>query len=368
MKIRKLDHPRSIVRIFTIFSLVFSIISCSYPPQQEEPRNSSDFSRLVELMQLENKYEPLYAFNDYQENFDPECHEASLDYLKNNPALIQKIKSDLDSTKLKWEMVKSQKRIAYVPEIRSEYADLYLSYCRAIIDFIIAETKLENPYIRIRNPARSFPDIPEIDHRVTVFLVHNLAKQYVATYSFSNDSDKTKVNISLSGTVYTGEIGSYASMLEVQDDGQLEFVRNNYTIWQNSAKSPVNTLILPLEETLHIALRPYTEGAIVNQWNHTASKTIQEARRIAGHWIAVEEAVAGGLAHHYFPQVADKYIKNFKNSDIDQALDQRAGRGKYRYLKKGIRIIENEGPEAVLDMYRKTPQRFRDLLVAVEKA
>lgn len=354
--------------ILVIFFLFSCIISCSYPPQQEGSRNSSDFSRLVELIQLENKYEPLYAFNDYQENFDPECHEASLDYLKNNPALIQQIKSDLDSTRLKWEMVKSQKRVVYVPEFRTEYADLYLSYCRAIVDFIITETKLENPYIRIRYPARSFPDIPEIDNRVTVFLVHNLAKQYEATYSFSGDSAKTKVNISLSGTVYTGEIGSYVSMLEVQDDGQLAFMRNNYTIWQNSAKSPVNTLILPLEETLHIALRPYTESAIVDQWNNTGSKTIQEARRIAGHWIAVEEAVAGGLAHHYFPQVADKYIKKFKISDIDRALGQRAGREKYRYLRKGIRIIESEGAKTVLNMYRNAPQRFRDLLVAADKA
>ena len=349
--------------ILFIYSLIFTIISCSYPPQQKGPRNSSDFSRLVELIQLEHKYEPLYAFNDYKENFDPECHEASLDSLKNNPALIQQIKSDLDSTRLNWEMVKNQKRIVYVPEIRSEYADIYLSYCRAIVDFIVTETQLENPYIRISNPARSFPDIPETDNRVTVFLVHNLAKQYVATYSFSGDSAKTKVNISLSGTVYTGEIGSYASMLELQDDGQLVFARNNYTIWQNSAKSPVNTLILPLEETLHIALRPYTESAIVDQWNNTALKTIQEAMRIAGHWIAVEEAVAGGLAHHYFPHVADKYIKNLETSEIELALDQRAEKNKYRYLKKGIRIIQSEGPHSVLDMYRSAPRRFRDLLV-----
>ena len=242
-------------------------------------------------------------------------------------------------------------------------AELYLSYCREIIDFIITETKLENPYILIRHPGRSFPDIPETGNRVTVFLVHNLAKQYVETYLFSSDSDENKVNISLSGTVYTGEIGSYASMLAIQENGQLAFSRNNYTIWQNSAKSPVNTLILPLEETLHIALRPYTESAIDDQWNHSAEKSLREARRIAAHWIAVEEAIAGGLAHHYFPRVADKYIKNLETSEIEQALDQRAEKDKYRYLKKGIRIIQSEGPDTVLEMYRSAPRRFRDLLV-----
>ena len=322
----------------------------------------------MEFIRLENKHEPLYAFNAYEEKFDLECHEASLDYLEHNPALIQQIKSDLASPSLKWEMVKNLKRIAYVPEIRNEYADLYLNYCRAIIDFIITETKLENPYIRIRNPVRSFPDIPEIDSRVTVFLVHNLAKQYVATYSFTTDSDKNKVNISLSGTVYTGEIGSYSSTLEVQENGKLLFAHNNFTIWQNSANSPVNTLILPLEETLHIALRAYTESAIEDQWNNTASKTIREARRIAGHWIAVEEAVAGGLAHHYFPQVVDKFIKNIDPAEIHRALDQRAGRKKYRYLKKGIRIIESEGPETVLNMYRNAPNSFRNLIVDADNA
>jgi hypothetical protein len=358
-------HPRrypSVIVLYSIYLLI-SVIFCSNGSAQENVLTVADYSRLLEFIRHENKEQPLYTFNDYEEKYDVECHEASLDFLKQNPDLIQQIRSDLDSTRLKWKMIKNRKRTVYVPEVRSEFAQLYLNYCRDIIAFLIGETKLENPYLQIRHPARNFPEIPDNENRVTVFLVHNLAKQYEATYQFSSPSDKSKINVSLSGTVYTGEIGSYSSFLEIQDTGELIFVRNSYTIWQNSAKSPVNALILPLEETLHIALRSYTEGAIDDQWNQATEKNLGEARRIAAHWIAVEEAIAGGLAHHYFPQVADKYIKNLETSEIEQALDQRAEKDKYRYLKRGIRIIQSEGPDKVLDMYRSAPRRFRDLLV-----
>ena len=54
-------------------------------------------------------------------------------------------------------------------------------------------------------------------------------------------------------------------MLEIKKDGTIEFERNNYTIWQNSAQLPYNALIVPIEETLHIALRPHTEKAIQDE-------------------------------------------------------------------------------------------------------
>lgn len=368
LRIRKhpLRYPFAIV-LFS-FCILTSPNFSNHGSAQENVIAATDYSDLLEFIRDENKEQPLYAFNDYEEKYDVECHEASLDFLQQHPDLIQQIRSDLNSTRLKWKIVKSRKRMAYVPEVRSEYADLYLKYCYDIIDFLIGETKLENPYLQIRHPARNFPDIPDNANGVTVFLVHNLAKQYEATYQFSSQSDKGKINVSLSGTVYTGEVGSYSSYLEIQDTGELKFVRNSYTIWQNSTKSPVNTLILPLEETLHIALRSYTEGAIDDQWNQATEKTLREARRIAAHWIAVEEAIAGGLAYHYFPQVAGKYIKSFEAAEIEQALRRRAEMEKYRYLKKGIRIIQDMGPAAVLDMYRNDPLRFREMLIAADNA
>jgi len=361
LEIRKFYRHHSFLQIILIPYIILSVFSCLSGPQRYD---YAEYSRLTEFIRLEDKEEPLYVFNDFEEKFDRECHEATLDYLNQNPELLKKIKSDLDSDKLKWKMVSLKKRFVFVPESRQEYADLYRDYCRAVIDFILTETKLNNPYIDIRNLDRDVPEIPANSSGVTVFLVHNLAKEYIGTYSFFNETQKKKVNLSLSGKVFTGEIGSFSSLLHIKTDGRLEFVHNPFTIWQNSATSAFNTLILPIEETLHITLRPYTEAAIEAQVNQAGAKTSQAVRDIAAQWIAVEEAVAGGLTHYYFPRVADKFLQNFELSEMNRSLEQKLRLQKYRYLEKGIRIVDKLGSEKVLKIYRNDPKRFKELLVA----
>lgn len=360
MEIRKVYRRNSYLQIILASYLILSVSSCISFPQYDD---SVEYSRLIELIRLEDKNEPLYAFNDFEEKFDRECHEASLDYLNQNPNILEKIKSDLDSDKLKWEMVSLKKRLVFVPENRKEYAELYRNYCRAVIDFILTETKLNNPYLAILTLDRDVPEIPDVSDGITVFLVHNLAKEYIGTYSFFNENQKKKVDLSLSGKVFTGEIGSFSSMLHIKMDGRLEFVRNHFTIWQNSANSTYNTLILPIEETLHITLRPYTEAAIEAQVDQAGAKTLQAVRNIVAQWIAVEEAVAGGLAYYYFPRVADKFFQNYELSEMSRSLNQKERLQKYKYLRKGIRIIDKLGSETVLKIYRSDPKRFRELLV-----
>jgi len=361
VEIKKVYGHHSYLQIILTSCIFLSVLSCLSFPQPDE---SVEYSRLVEFIRLEDKNEPLYAFNDFEEKFDRECHEASLDYLNRNPGLVEKIKSDLNSDTLKWKMLSLKRRLVYVPEDRKKYAELYRDYCRAVIDFILAETKLDNPYLDILNLERDVPEIPNSADGVTVFLVHNLAKEYIGTYSFFNETRKKKVNLALSGKVFTGEIGSFSSMLHLKKDGQLEFVHNRFTIWQNSANSTYNTLILPIEETLHITLRPYTEAAIEAQVDQAGAKTSQAIRDIVAQWIAVEEAVAGGLTHYYFPRVTGKFFQNFELSEINRALEQKMQLQKYKYLKKGIRIVDRLGSERVLKIYRNDPKKFRELLLA----
>ncbi len=364
MEIKKGCGHNSYLRIILTSCIALSVLSCiSLPPQDD----SVEFSRLVEFIRLEDKNEPLYAFNDFEEKFDRECHEASLDYLNQNSNIVEKIKSDLNSDKLKWKMLSLKRRLVFVPESRKEYAELYRDYCQAVIDFILTETKLNNPYLGILTLDRDVPEIPNIDNGVTVFLVHNLAKEYIGTYSFFNETQKKKVKLSLSGKVFTGEIGSFSSTLHMKNDGRLEFVHNRFTIWQNSANSTFNTLILPIEETLHITLRPYTEAAIEAQVEAVGAKTSQAIRDIAAQWITVEEAVAGGLTHYYFPRVAEKFFQDYELSEMNRSLDQKVRLQKYKYLKKGIRIVDELGSEAVLKIYRSDPKKFRELLVANDR-
>ena len=361
MEFRKPFGHHLLLRIIFLFCIILSASACKSFPEQDD---SEDYSRLLELMRLEDKNGPLYAFNDFEEKFDRECHEASLDYLNQNPAIIEKIKSDLDSDLLKWEMVSLKRRYLFVPEKRRQYAELYRNYCRTVINFILSETRLNNPYLDILTLEEGIPEISDAGDGVTVFLVHNLAKEYIGTYSFFAENQKKKVDLSLSGKDFTGEIGSFSSTLRIKTNGRIGFVRNRFTIWQNSATLAFNSLALPIEETLHIILRPYTETAIEAKLDQIGARSLKTARKIVAHWIAVEEAVAGGLAHYDFPRVADKYFQNFELSEMNRALRQKGHLQKYKFLEKAIRIIEELGSEAVLQIYRDNPKRFRELLVA----
>jgi len=65
--------------------------------------------------------------------------------------------------------------------------------------------------------------------RVRAFLVHNLAKEYVAEYSFTNEKGR-KVIIELKGTVFSGKVGTYTTTILIEGSGKFSFVRDDYTI------------------------------------------------------------------------------------------------------------------------------------------
>jgi len=70
---------------------------------------------------------------------------------------------------------------------------------------------------------------------------------------------------------------------------------NHYTIWQTSARNPYSLLTVPVEETLHVLLRPYTHQAIRAQIATGLASESGVARTIVDEWLEVEEAVVGGL-------------------------------------------------------------------------
>lgn len=166
------------------------------------------------------------------------------------------------------------------------------------------------------------------------------------------------------GRTFIGEIGSYSSMLEVQDDGTIKFKRNRYTIWQNSAEMPYNALIVPIEETLHIALRPNTESAIRQQVRTLENKSHQDIEEIVEQWISIEEAIVGGLVNVFFPQVVSKYLADFPQSEIEKSVHAKFSLKRYRYLQKGIEVIRSMGIKTAIGIYRRNPEILRDMLVS----
>jgi hypothetical protein len=143
---------------------------------------------------------------------------------------------------------------------------------------------------------------PEIsDDGITAFLVHNLAKEYVARYAFINRECK-KVVIELRGTVFSDKVGSYTTNIFVNENGEFTFIRDDYTIWQYSAKNFYTVLMVPVEETLHIGMREHTERAIKDQLELKPVQGLGDVERIADDWMAVEEGIVGGLVHAMLPQ------------------------------------------------------------------
>lgn len=323
---------------------------------------TEDYTRLLELIQLDDRQKPLYAFNDFEENFDKSSYRATRQYFKEHPDLIQGVKDKLEGGKLRWKLKNLKHRLLFVPENRPEYATLYKSYCHDIIYAILEKTGFDNPFDSIQTLDQSKPIIDSEKGGVTAYLVHNLAKEYVSTYIFSNQTEK-KVKIELTGKLYSGEVGAYSSTLMINEDGTIEFFNAKYTIWQNSAENPYTALMVPVEETLHIALREHTEKAIRNTLVGMDRQCPKNAQKIAEDWIAVEEAIVGGIVFLLLPPILEDCQVELPESWIAQDRNVKTQYERYRYLKRGITVVEKIGYQKAIRLYSADPAAFRDLLL-----
>jgi hypothetical protein len=323
---------------------------------------ADDYTRLLELIQLDDKQMPLYVFNDFEEEFDKASHRATRQYFKEHPGLIQRIKDKLEGGKLRWKLRNLKHRLLFVPENRTEYAALYKNYCLDVIDTILDKTGFDNPYDSIQTLSRSKPVRHEKNEGVTAYIVHNLAKEYVGTYIFSNQTDK-KVKIELEGKLYSGDVGAYTSTLIMNENGTIEFLKDKYTIWQNSADNPYTALMVPAEETLHISLRGYTESAIEQALEQRHHKNLKIMEKIVEDWMAVEEAIVGGIVNQLLPHILEEHFEDLSASHIEKDILAKRQFEKYRHLAKGIAIVEEIGYREAIRMYSKDPAAFRDLLL-----
>ncbi len=324
----------------------------------------NDYTRLVDLIELEDKEKPLYVFSDFEREFDEDSHEANLDYFNQHPELIERIRKELGGEEIRWRLDTLMHRLLFVPETRKEYATIFENYCKHVTGYVLDKTNLNNPYRKLQTLDRESPIIG--GNGITVFLVHNLAKEFLTKYIFSNKRRK-KVKINLRSTVFLGTVGSYTTKVYLGDNGKLEFIRDNYTIWQNSAKNPYTALTVPVEETLHIGLREHTERAIRERVELSSVKDLEEVESIAEDSIAIEEAIVGGLVHALLPDFVNRYVPILPYSLIEEDMRSKGELKQYRHLKKGIQIVESIGYENALKMYSNDPMEFRKLLMQSTK-
>ena len=351
-------HLKTIYYTLIIFPVLFVICMTDAIFASDSSKN---YSILIDLIKLEDKQGPFFALNDFEKSFDQDLHKASIEYFNQHPDLIKKIQTDLDGQPIQWRLKNISHRLMYVPETRKEYTDIFERYCNDVVKDILRLTEFKNPYITIQTLGTSKPQ-NSAEKGINAFIVHNLGKEYIATYIFSNKSHK-EIAIELTGKIFLGEVGSYSSYISLNENGSFEFMRNHYTIWQNSAKNPYTALITPVEETLHIVLRQYTERSIQDRIKNSSAKTLKEVEAIVKDWICVEEAIVGGLVYTLLPSIVEKYIPDLPDSLVESDIKTKIEFKKYRHLKKGIKIVKQLGYKKSIKMYQDDPMAFRNLLM-----
>lgn len=330
-------------------------------PSPEASPMKKDYSRLVGLLNLQDKEEaPLYAFNRFEDDFDPTVQRMDLGYFNDHPTLLQNIRKDLGNGRISWRLEHARHRLLFVPEKREPFSRLFESYCRDVIDYVLKQTELANPYTRIETLRQENPQLS--GQGVSVFLVHNLAEELVGTYVFSNPVQESLI-VEITRKTFLGEVGSYSTNIRFSPAGEPEFLWNRFTIWQTTAKNPFAVLCVPAEETLHIALREHTHRAILQQFRPKPQEESQDLESIVNDWMAVEEAVVGAVTYALLPGFLKKYEIDLSDSIMEQECESRSRFKQYLHLGKAMELVGNLGPKKAIQLYVDDPENFRQSLI-----
>ncbi len=350
-------------KLTIVFSLcvLFSSVEAVANNQLSE---TQDYSRLFDFIKIEDLDEPLVVFADLDGEFDRDLNQENIAYLNQNKALLNGIKNRLPGEILKWRLSSSSKRLIVVPEQRQEYAVLFERYCHDAIDYALHMTQLPNPYQEIATLQATVPSADDkASEGITAYLVHNIIDEYIEEYLFFNEDDEhKKIKIKLSNRVFSGKVGSYTSKLVIAENSQFEFIQEPFTLWQNSAQDPLNVLIAPIEETLHIGLRDATQTAIQTHLREIEPQTMDEVERVVDDWMAVEEAIVGGLVSHLMPKIFARFLEGPLKEKVSASLAARDEHDQYRYLQKGIQVVTDLGLRPAISLYQSEPQRFKQLI------
>jgi hypothetical protein len=345
-----------VICLMTLTGSLFAVNTPVAPP---------NYGRLLDYIQKEDLDDPLMVFGHVEQDFDRRLNQENLAYINANNQLLQKIQSHLTGDHLKWHLKTSFKQLWVVPEHRDEYAQLFERYCRDAVAYLLARIKQPNPYREIATLKGPLPEIQTSgDNRITAYLVHNIADEYIEEYLFYDEvKDGAKIKIKLSNREFTGTIGSYTSKIKIGTDNQFEFTRESFTLWQNSAQNPYNVLMVPIEETLHIILRPSTERAMHEELTLLKPEKLHEVNGVVNRWMAVEEAVVGGLVWQIMPELLAHVTHGISNLPLDQTLAERYQHDQYRFLGRGIDLVSQLGVDEAFNLYQSSALEFKSRLM-----
>ncbi|NNF98895.1 MAG: hypothetical protein HKM93_05920 [Desulfobacteraceae bacterium] len=304
---------------------------------------------------------PLLKFSKLNESTDFEIEALILKDISGRSDLIQKVKSRLgDDPDIRFSMDSLKVRLLFVPEIRANYAESYERFCRNITSFIFGKVNIPDFYSQLVTPMLEYPEIK--DDGVSAFMVHQLAKEYVATCKFSNVSGD-HVRYRIKGAAFSNHLGAVDLNIDNPEDGSFKLNRGNYTIWQNRVQNPYMLFVVPVEETLHYILGPYTDRTIHTELDDLSAASVSQVKTLAQDWMMVEEAIVGGLISLIIDEYSRKYQKDLPTVQIRQHFAEMRNIPQYKYRFNGIKLVRDLGIDRSYEMYREDPMEFKKMVL-----
>jgi hypothetical protein len=319
---------------------------------------------LSELVTADALTGPLLPFRTLGIDPDGEIQAHIYREVARQPGLMERLKARLGADgPISLDLREMKVNLLYVPETRPHLARAYQAYCRQAIAHTCQMAQVPSFYEGVFIPKSANPEIAAGDG-VSAFVVHRLAKAYEAICEFSSGGDKGRVKFKVSGAIYSSHLGAVEMDVEGLPDGSYRIQRRNYTIWQDHSDNIYTLLQIPVEETLHYLMGRHTDRQLRRQLHQDEVHQTAQVQELANDWMAVEEAIVGGLVEQLLPALMRRHELVLDAGDMQRSADAKAGLPQYRYRDVGLRLVESLGVQAAMEMYREDPRAFRNQLTA----
>jgi hypothetical protein len=340
----------------------FGAIHLALPASALAVPNVSVPASLSELVTNEAMTAPLLPFRTLGIDPDGEIKAHIYRQVARQPGLMEHLKARLgadDPITLDLREIKVD--LKYVPETRTHLAHAYKTYCRQAIAHTCKMAQVPSFYKGVFIPKSANPEIATGDG-VSAFVVHRLAKAYKAICEFSSGGDKGSVKFKVSGAIYSTHLGAVEMDVEGLPDGSYRIQRRNYTIWQDHSDNIYTLLQIPVEETLHYLMGRHTDRQLRHQLLQNEVRQTAQVQELANDWMAVEEAIVGGLVEQLLPALIRRHELVLDAGDMQRSAEAKAGLPQYRYRDVGLRLVASMGAQAAIKMYQENPLAFRNQL------
>ncbi len=303
---------------------------------------------------------PLFPFRALGEDPDGEIQAHIYREVARQPGLLDRLKARIGADRpIALNLRDLKLELQYIPETRSRLASAYQDYCRKAIAHTCRMAQVPSFYKGVFVPQAANPDIAQGDE-ISAFVVHRLVKAYDAICEFTGSGGSVKFKVA--GSIYSSHLGAVEMDVEGLPDGSYRIARRNYTVWQDHSDNVYTLLQIPVEETLHYLMGRYTDRHLLHQLHQDEISQTTEVQAIAKHWMAVEEALVGGLVEQVLPALIRSQELSLDDSDAQRSAAAKAGLPQYRYRDVGVRVVESMGVQGAMQMWRDDPQAFQQQL------